>query len=75
MDLGGERVVAARHLDQFAQTRLERLVLVAQGLHLPLDERHRRGAAVMRKLEFGEQRCVALEEIRILLQIVGDDVF
>ncbi len=52
--------------------RFERLVLVAQRRDLALDQRDRGAAAVVRELELGEQRRVALEEIGIALQVVRD---
>ena len=40
--------------------------------HLALDQRDRRSAAAVGQLELGEQRRVALEEVGIALQVVGD---
>ncbi len=72
MNAVGQRVIGAGHIDEFLQLALERLVALAQHLDLALDQAHR-GAhiAQMRQAQFGEQRRVALEEIRIGLQIVA----
>ena len=69
----GQHVVGAGHVHQFLQLALERLVALAQHLHLALDQAHR-GARVahVRQPQLREQRSVAFEEIRIGLQIIRD---
>src|SRR5882672_10554022 len=69
----GQRIVGARHIDEFLQLALERLVALAQHLDLPLHQAHRRAhVAQMRQTQLGQQRSIALEEIRVGLQIFRD---
>ena len=73
MDAIREPVVGARDIHQLLQLALERLVALAQHFHLALDQAHGgAGVAQMRQAQLGEQGAVALEEIRIGLQILGD---
>src|ERR1700733_2961806 len=69
----GERVVGARDLHQFLQLTLERLIALAQYLHLALDQADRcAGVAHVRQPQLSEQRSVTLEEIRIGRKIIRD---
>ena len=69
----GQRIVGAGHIDEFLQLALERLIALAQHLDLALDQAHRRAdIAQMRQAQLGQQRRVALEKIRIGLQIIRD---
>src|SRR5215831_13285008 len=75
MNFARERIVAAGDLDEVAQFAFQGLRLIAQYLHLALDERNRGGTAIVRKSKLGEQRGVALEKIGIVLQILYDRCF
>ena len=68
----GERVVGARDAHELGQLALERRLLLAQHFDLPLDQRDGGAAARVRQPQARQQRLVALEEIRIALQIGGD---
>ena len=73
MNAIGQRIVGARHIDEFLQLALERLVALAQHLDLTLHQAHRRAhVAQMRQTQLGQQRRIALEEIRVGLQIFRD---
>jgi hypothetical protein len=73
MDAIRQRVVRARDTHQLRKLALERLIAIAQHFHLPLDQAHRcAGVAQMRQAELREQGTVALEKIRIRLEILGD---
>ena len=74
MDLLAERVVLLRDGDEVLELALELRVALPQHRYLPLDERDRCAAGAMRQLEPEHQRRVALEEVGVALQIVGDRV-
>ncbi len=71
----GERVVGARDAHELGELLLDARLLLAQHLDLPLDERDGRAGAGVRQLQACEQRLVALEEVRVVLQVAGDGLF
>ncbi len=75
MNLLDERVVLLRDGDEILELALELRVALPQHRDLPLDERDRGAAGAMRQLQREHQRRVALEEVGVALEIVGDRVF
>ena len=74
MDLLDEHVVLLRDGDEILELALELRVALPQHRDLALDERDRGTAGAMRQLEPKHQRRVALEEVGVTLEIVGDRV-
>src|SRR5580692_174253 len=64
-----DRVVATGDLDELRELAFQRGVLLAQHFDLTLDERDRGSTPDMRQAQARQQRLVALEEVRIVLQI------
>ena len=75
MELLRNRVVVARHAHELRELRLERRMALAHDFDLTLHERDRGAAARMRQSQPRQQRLVAFEEFRIVLQIARDGFF
>src|SRR5689334_4064301 len=75
MNFLDEHVVLLRNGDEVLELALELGVTCPQQRHLPFDERDRGPACAMRQLEPEHQRGVALEEVGVALEVVGDRVF
>src|SRR5690606_4653841 len=67
----GQLLIGARDGDQLGEARVGALVLLAQHLDLPLDQRYRTAGGVGHA-QGGQQLAVALEEIRMRAQPAGD---
>ncbi len=69
MQLVSDDVVASGYAHELGEFVLEGGVLLAQNFDLPLDQRDRRPAAHMGKPQARQHGVMALEEVRVVLQI------
>ncbi len=74
MQFLSDHIVAAGNLHELRELALQRSVLLAQHFDLPLDERDRGAAPDVWETQARQQRLMALEKLRIALQ-VGRDRF
>src|SRR5450631_1830459 len=72
VQLFADAVVLTAELYQFPQLGFELAVLLAQADDLTLGDRDRVAAVRMRNINFGQEIGVLREELRVLLEIIGD---